>query len=227
MNKLQKHNLTLRQTGKFFNDRLTLDGNVNLIRQSVKNRPTSGGLYLNPLPGLYTIPRGKDMSEYTSGEKFDETRLMPRQVWWRTVTDGLEGNPWWLVNRVTSKDTRTRTIASLSANLKINDWFTVQARGTADYISDRFEQQMWASTSSVLTGGDWDLKTDNGRYAYSNRDEFMLYGDVMAMFNKTWNKISLNAVVGGSINSTKTNDLSMDSHLASLYRPNVFTPTNL
>ena len=227
VNKLQKHNLTLRQTGKFCNDRLTLDGNVNLIRQSVKNRPTSGGLYLNPLPGLYTIPRGMDMSEYTSGEVFDETRLMPRQVWWRSVTDGLEGNPWWLVNRVTSKDTRTRTIASLSANLKINDWFTVQARGTADYISDRFEQQMWASTSSVLTGGDWDLKTDNGRYAYSNRDEFMLYGDVMAMFNKTWNKISLNAVVGGSINSTKTNDLSMDSHLASLYRPNVFTPTNI
>ena len=38
-NKLNKHNLTFRETGKFFNDKLTLDGNVNIIHQSVKNRP--------------------------------------------------------------------------------------------------------------------------------------------------------------------------------------------
>ena len=70
-------------------------------------------------------------------------------------------------------------------------------------------------------------KTDNGRYAYSNHDELMAYADFMAMFNKSWNKISLNAVLGTSINYTKSNTLSMDSHLAGLYHPNVFTPTNI
>ncbi len=86
---------------------------------------------------------------------------------------------------------------------------------------------MWASTSPTLCGGDWDSKTDNGRYAYSNHDELMAYADFMAMFNKSWNKISLNAVWGTSINYTKSNTLSMDSHLAGLYHPNVFTPTNI
>ena len=226
-NKLNKHNLTFRETGKFFNDKLTLDGNVNIIHQSVKNRPTSGGLYLNPLVGLYTFPRGMDMEPYKSGEIWDDVRNMPKHNWYKDVSDGMEGNPYWLVNRVTNQDTRMRTIASLSAALEVTSWMKLQARGTLDYISDRYEQQMWASTSPTLCGGDWDSKTDNGRYAYSNHDELMAYADFMAMFNKSWNKISLNAVLGTSINYTKSNTLSMDSHLAGLYHPNVFTPTNI
>ena len=172
-NKLNKHNLTFRETGKFFNDKLTLDGNVNIIHQSVKNRPTSGGLYLNPLVGLYTFPRGMDMEPYKSGEIWDDVRNMPKHNWYKDVSDGMEGNPYWLVNRVTNQDTRMRTIASLSAALEVTSWMKLQARGTLDYISDRYEQQMWASTSPTLCGGDWDSKTDNGRYAYSNHDELM------------------------------------------------------
>lgn len=226
-NKLNKHNFTFRETGKFFNDKLTLDGNVNFIHQTANNRPTSGGLYLNPLVGLYTFPRGMDMAPYKSGEVWDETRQMPRQTWYKDVSNGMEGNPYWLTNRVTNKDTRIRTIAALSASLDVNSWLKLQGRGTLDYISDRYEQKMWASTSPVLTGGDWDKKTDNGRYVYSNRDELMAYADLMAMFNKDWGKFSFTGVLGGSINYTKTNDLNMDSHLAGLYKPNVFTPTNI
>lgn len=226
-NKLNKHNITFRETGKFFNDKLTLDGNVNFIHQSMKNRPTSGGLYLNPLVGLYTFPRGTDMTQYKDGYVWDEARQMPRQTWYKNANDGMEGNPYWMKNFVTNNDTRVRTIAALSAALDINSWLKLQARGTIDYISDRYEQQMWASTSPVLTGGDWDAKTDNGRYAYSNSDQLMAYADFMATFNKSWDKISLTAVAGASINHTKTNDLSMDSHLAGLYKPNVFTPTNI
>lgn len=226
-NKLNKHNITFRETGKFFNDKLTLDGNVNFIHQAMKNRPTSGGLYLNPLVGLYTFPRGTDMAPYRDGYVWDDARQMPRQTWYKDVSDGMEGNPYWMKNFVTNKDTRIRTIASLSAALEVNSWLKLQARGTIDYISDRYEQQMWASTSPVLTGGSWDDKTDNGRYAYSNSDELMGYADFMAMFNKSWNKFSLNAVAGASINHTKSNSLSMDSHLAGLHHPNVFTPTNI
>lgn len=226
-NKLNKHNITFRETGKFFNDKLTIDGNVNFIHQTMKNRPTSGGLYLNPLVGLYTFPRGTDMTPYKEGSVWDDIRQMPRQTWYKDVNDGMEGNPYWMKNYVTNNDTRIRTIAALSGALEVNEWFKIQARGTLDYISDRYEQQMWASTSPVLTGGDWDSKTDNGRYSYSNSDQLMAYADFMAMFTKSWNKVSLSAVAGASINHTKTNTLSMDSHLAGLHHPNVFTPTNI
>ena len=77
VNKLQKHNITFRETASLFNDRLTLDANVNLMTQKIKNRPTSGGYYMNPLVGLYTFPRGEDLSIYRDNngfEKYDENR---------------------------------------------------------------------------------------------------------------------------------------------------------
>ena len=87
VNKLQKHNITFRETASLFNDRLTLDANVNLMTQKIKNRPTSGGYYMNPLVGLYTFPRGEDLSVYRDNngfEKYDENRSMPLQNWYDT-----------------------------------------------------------------------------------------------------------------------------------------------
>ena len=149
VNKLQKHNITFRETASLFNDRLTLDANVNLMTQKIKNRPTSGGYYMNPLVGLYTFPRGEDLNIYRDNngfEKYDENRSMPLQNWYTDIS-GFSQNPYWLTNRVTSNDKRFRTLASLSANLKINDWFSVQARGNVDYINDNYEQKMYAGTT--------------------------------------------------------------------------------
>lgn len=73
VNKLQKHNITFRETASLFNDRLTLDANVNLMTQKIKNRPTSGGYYMNPLVGLYTFPRGEDLSVYRDNNGFENT----------------------------------------------------------------------------------------------------------------------------------------------------------
>lgn len=58
-NKMQKHNLNFRETARFFDDYLKLDANVNLMTQSIKDRPASGGYYMNPLVGLYRFPRGE------------------------------------------------------------------------------------------------------------------------------------------------------------------------
>lgn len=222
VNKLQKHNLALRETANLFNDRLKLDANVNLISQTIKDRPTSGGYYMNPLVGLYTFPRGKDLGEYRDGnnfEAFDKDRQMPLQNWY-TATSGFEQNPYWLINRVTSKDKRYRALASISANLKITDYLSVQARGNVDFINDKFQQKIYAGTST-------DISHSNGRYIDLNSQEFMTYADIMAMFNKTWNDWSLNAALGSSVNVTKVNSLKLDSGKSGLYKANVFTVPNM
>lgn len=222
VNKLQKHNVTFRETATLFNDRLTLDANVNLMTQKVKNRPTSGGYYMNPLVGLYVFPRGEDLSIYRDNngfERFDSDRAMPVQNWYTNIS-GFTQNPYWLTNRVTSNDKRFRTLASLSANLKVNEWFTLQARGNVDYINDNYDQKMHAGTAT-------DVAHINGRYIKMNRQEFMMYGDFMAMFNKTWNDWTLNAAIGSSINTTKVNSLSLDSGKSGLYKANVFTVPNM
>ena len=221
-NKLQKHNLTFRETASFFNDRLKLDGNATLMTQKIKNSTASGGIYLNPLVDLYSFPRGMDMSEYaTNFEVADPTRNgMPVQNWYTDVSEWSQ-NPYWIKNRVTNTNKRYRAMASLSASLKINDWLTLQARGNADYVSDKFDQKMYASTAPNITGT-YNEKS-NGRYVWSESEQFQIYADVMAMFNKTWNKWSLNAAVGTSINKNKVNSLMLDSKIASLYKPNLFT----
>lgn len=47
-----------------FDKRLKLDGSVNVMKQTVENKPVSGGFYMNPLVGLYRFPRGEDLSYY-------------------------------------------------------------------------------------------------------------------------------------------------------------------
>lgn len=219
-NKLNKHNFTFRETAKLLNNRLTLDGSINLIRQKTDNKPTSGGIYMNPLVGLYNFPRGMSMLEYKNNyELQDEERNMPVQNWPFTIND-YDQNPYWLINRARSEDKRSRIIASVTADLKITDSFSIQARGSIDDIDDKFTQKIFATTSTGIAG-------QNGRYIDYSYNETQLYSDLIATYNQQWNRFSLNAIIGASISDNKTNSLRLDSNTASLYYPNVFTISNI
>lgn len=219
--KFDKHNFNLRTTTGFFKNRLTLDANMNFIVQNIENKPVSGGYYMNPLVGLYTFPRGKDLNEYKeSFEVYNKDRAMHVQNWYTDINDGFEQNPYWLTNRVLSTDTRYRGILLLSANLKINDWLTIQGKGGGDYINDKFRQKMYASTSNSLAG-------ENGRYIDFTFCETMLYGATMLKINKKWDNLELQIDAGATIKHISTNKLRYDSQTASLYFPNVFSIANI
>lgn len=219
-NQLTKHNINLRETAVMFNQRLKLDGNVNVMRQIVKNKPVSGGFYMNPLVGLYRFPRGEDLSYYKDNyEIYDPERKLGIQNW-HTFTEDFEQNPYWIQNRIQSKETRMRSIISLSANLRINSWLTVQARGSVDYISDKMRQKFYASTAPALCGA-------NGRYIEMDYQETLMYGDVMAMAKKKLNDFTLDIAIGGSINDKVVNSTRIDSKNASLKFANVFNLANI
>ena len=219
-NQLTKHNINLRETAVMFNQRLKLDGNVNVMRQIVKNKPVSGGFYMNPLVGLYRFPRGEDLSYYKDNyEIYDPERKLGIQNW-HTFTEDFEQNPYWIQNRIQSKETRMRSIISLSANLRINSWLTVQARGSVDYISDKMRQKFYASTAPALCGA-------NGRYIEMDYQETQMYGDVMAMVKKQLNDFTLDVAIGGSINDKNVNSTRYDSKNASLKYANVFNLANI
>lgn len=219
-NRLAKHNISFRETAGFFNNKLTLDANLTLMTQTLRNRPTSGGYYMNPLVGLYTFPKGEDLSVYKENfEVYDPERNMQRQNWYTSYQD-FEQNPYWLLYRVESKDKRMRAIASLTAKLKVNSWMSLQARGTIDYVNDDHEQKMYATTAPAIAG-------DNGRYITYNYKETLSYGDIMAMVNHEWSDFSFEGAIGASINKTNVSSLRLDSKTASLYYPNVFTVANI
>ena len=219
-NKLSKHNINLRETAVLFNSRLKLDGNVNVMKQTVKNKPVSGGFYMNPLVGLYRFPRGEDLSYYKENyERYDEDRKLNKQNW-HTFTEDFEQNPYWIQNRIQSKDARIRLLLSLSANLKVTDWLTLQARGNLDYSADKLRQKFYASTATALCGM-------NGRYIEMDYQETQMYGDVMAMVKKQLNDFTLDVAIGGSINDRITNSTRIDSKNASLKYANVFNLANI
>ena len=219
-NQLTKHNINLRETAVMFNQRLKLDGNVNVMRQIVKNKPVSGGFYMNPLVGLYRFPRGEDLSYYKDNyEIYDPERKLGIQNW-HTFTEDFEQNPYWIQNRIQSKETRMRSIISLSANLRINSWLTVQARGSVDYISDKMRQKFYASTAPALCGA-------NGRYIEMDYQETLIYGDVMAMGKRKREDFALDVAIGVSINDKNVNSTRYDSKNASLKYANVFNLANI
>lgn len=219
-NRLTKHNVNFRETAVMFKSRLKLDGNVNVMRQVIKNKPVSGGFYMNPLVGLYRFPRGEDLSYYKDNyEEYNADRKLNVQKW-HTFTEDFEQNPYWIVNRIQSKDARMRGIISFSANLKVNSWLTVQARGSVDYISDKLRQQFYASTAPALCG-------ENGRYIEMDYTEMLAYGDVMAMGKKKWENFALDIAVGASINDKTVNSTRYDSKNASLKYANVFNLANI
>ena len=217
---LSKHNINFRETATFYEGRLKIDGNVNLLSQHVKNRPVPGGFYMNPLVGLYRFPRGMDITEYKEHfEVWSEERHLNVQNW-HAPTEDFEQNPYWIQERITSRDQRTRVIASLALNLKITNCFSVQARGNVDYVNDKFRQKYYASTAPALAG-------NNGRYIDSGNEQVQTYGDVIGTYKGKFSDFSLDVSLGVSISRKKANELLYDSKTASLKFANVFNIANI
>ena len=217
---LSKHNINFRETATFYEGRLKIDGNVNLLNQHVKNRPVPGGFYMNPLVGLYRFPRGMDITEYKEHfEVWSEERHLNVQNW-HAPTEDFEQNPYWIQERITSRDQRMRAIDSLALNLKITNCFSVQARGNVDYVNDKFRQKYYASTAPALAG-------NNGRYIDSGNEQVQTYGDVIGTYKGKFSDFSLDVSLGVSISRKKANELRYDSKTASLKFANVFNIANI
>ncbi len=219
-NRLSRHNINLRTTTAFAQQRLKLDANVNLIRQTVHDKPVPGGFYMNPLVGLYRYPRGMDIAPYRERfEIYDPERKLYVQNWIAPTGD-FEQNPYWVVNRIRSEMTRTRVMASLAADWKFCGWLRLKARANVDYVVDRARQRFHASTAPALAGA-------NGRYIESDYDETLFNGEVLALVGRSFGRWDFSATVGASLNDKTVNSLRLDSKTASLYYPNVFTVANI
>lgn len=222
---LNKHNFNFRETANFFNNRLLVDANINLMFQDVKNRPSPGGFYLNPLVGLYKFPRGG----VQGGESFDyyrqnyrimnAERNMYLQNWYTTPTS-FDQNPYWLTNQLPSDDKRYRTIANLSLSFKLNEYFTIQARGNADFVSDAYEMKMFAGTDTSIAG-------TNGRYITDESHDLSVYGDAMLTYQQKIKDFSVNATLGASIKDETGKSIGFDSFGGGLYNPNIFSAGNI
>jgi TonB-linked SusC/RagA family outer membrane protein len=218
-NSLSKNNFSIRQMGKFFGDRLTVNANANYTSQYVTNRPTSG-LYFNPLTGLYLMPRGYDFNEYKNNfEKFDPARNMMVQNW--MTNRDIEQNPYWGLNRNKSKDGNQYMNGSVGLNYKVNNWLSIGSRYNYDRVSSQFDKEIYASTQGTLSHV-------NGRYISIDNLSSQNYGDLIATINtKITDDLTFFANVGTSFTKTSINDETvLDSDPSGLGIANWFTLHN-
>lgn len=221
--KLNRHNITFRNTTKFAKN-LSLDASFQYIHQYMKNRPTLGGQYNNPLFGLYRFPVGQDITPYREEfEVYDPERNLMSQNWIKALDATSDQNPWWVMNRINFEAWRDRIIGSLTLRWDLTPKMYIQARASADYINDRDDHRTSATTPAGLTG------SVNGRYTVKQGSNMTAYGDVLYGYNDKWGDFGLNVTVGGSVKYNESYSLGFDSYNNSggLYYANIFNLANM
>lgn len=217
-NDYQKHNLTLKQSTKFFNDKMKISSNVMFSTEKVNNR-NAAGYGLNPLTGLYMFPRDKDFSSFKENyQVFNADRNMYLQNW--HVNDHLQSNPYWIINKEPKIDLSKRIIASITLEYDIAKNLKFQARGNYDFALHSYEEKHAAGSNPVYVG-------NNGKWLYNKYDVNQIYTDAILTYKGKVGNFSLDATLGATYSESSSSGVNVDSGLNDLLYPNEFSFQNL
>lgn len=196
-NSYKRNNVSLKQSTKLLNDKLTIRSSVMLASEVSNNRMPSG-YYLNPLTGLYMFPRERDFQSFKNNyQVFDDARNMYLQNWF--VVDHHQSNPYWIVNKERRKDLTSRVIASIDLDYAIAKDLTFSVRGNYDYADKSFDQKHSAGSNSTNVH-------PNGSWAYKKYNDKLMYTDAILKYNKKAGDFDFNVIAGGSYQKTVYGD---------------------
>lgn len=220
-NHLKKNNFGIRQTGKFFDDKLSVAVTGNYVVQEIDNRPVNG-LYFNPISGVYSHPRAFSLSDLKNYEVYDPARNMMKQNYpgFATVNESNE-NPYWQINKQKSVDTNNFFNGAIALDYKIADWIHLASRYSYNRTEGNFQKEMFATSATSLVH-------PNGRFINTTTTTSQNYADLMALINtKISDDFSFNGTIGTSINNGKSAGVNLDSGIGGgLVYANIFTLGN-
>ncbi|MBX3240324.1 MAG: SusC/RagA family TonB-linked outer membrane protein [Chitinophagaceae bacterium] len=218
-NTYNRNNVTLNQSTKLLNDKLTLSSNVMFSSELSHNRP-GAGYYNNPLTGLYLFARERDFDDYKNNYyKFNADRNMEVMNWYST--EEKQNNPYWEIDRNSKVAKTTRAIASVKASYSFTDHFKFEARGNIDYANKLFDNR-WAA------GGNSVSVSPNGSWNYQKYEDRYLYTDGIFSYNNTLGNFSVSALLGASYQRSIFEDgMSVANGTNSLIYPNYFAFPNI
>ena len=217
--KFSQNTLSYRNTLKLLNDKLTFDGSLMYSNQDVENRPTSG-LYFSVLSGLYMFPRGLDFNSYKDNYQYlSPTRNLYLQNWFDINYDkGLSGthheqNPYWVLYKNPTAQSRHNVIASVSLKYALTDWLSLSARGNLNKVWNKFERDVYAGTQGVISGQTSTATPfDNGRLIRDENTGLNKYGDILLSGNKKLDEdFDFNFTAGASITDFYNSGYELDA----------------
>lgn len=217
-NTYTKHNVTLNQSSKIFNDKVTISSNVIFSAEEAKNRP-GAGYYNNPLTGLFLFARERNFEDYKNNyQVLNPDRNLYKMNWYST--EEKQNNPYWEINKNSKLDQKNRVIANLKVAYDIAKNLRFEARGNVDYANVVRDNRYAAGGNSVSV-------SPNGTWSYSEFKDKSLYGDAIFTYNNSFGAFSLNALAGASYQKNIFNDgMSVGNGTVALMYPNFFTFSN-
>ena len=218
-NHMNKHNINLKMTSQAFNDKLSLEFNVNYINQKIYNQVPIGGY--SAVTGIISFPVGDDWNKY-KGDKYevwDPVRQMYVQNWpyVRNETFTCQ-NPYWVQKKNQTDNFLNYTNAAFKATYKVTDWLKAMGRVTIDDSFNHFEFRNYASTQATVAG-------PNGGYGIGDDKTDSFYSDLLLIVNKNISQdFNLSGTAGFSHQQGRFRGLDLSSTVpTSLTYPNFFS----
>lgn len=218
-NTYNKNTITLNQSTKFFNDKVTLSSNVIFSAEKSFNRP-GAGYYNNPLTGLYLFARERDFAAYKANyQVFNDVRNMYRMNWYST--EEKQNNPFWEINNNSKLATNSRVIANMKVSYDIAKDLKFEVRGNIDYNNVLLDNRYAAGGNSVSV-------SPNGSWSYTKYNDQSLYADGILTYNKSFGDFSLTGLAGASYQKNTFRDgMSVANGTTALQYPNFFSFSNM
>ena len=193
-NTFNRHNISVNNTTKLFDDKMTLTLDGSYISQTAVDRPGSGS-YFNPLTSVYLFPRGMDFNQYKNYQVFDATRNINIDNWFQPVTSNADyfENPYWIQYRNPVVFGLNRFLGSVTAKYDINSWLNIQARVKLDDANTTNDQRLYAGSNTLFA-------SSTGHYTYSANQSDQVYSDVLLNVNKDLSPdFNITGTLGASI----------------------------
>ncbi|MDR0511454.1 MAG: SusC/RagA family TonB-linked outer membrane protein [Rikenellaceae bacterium] len=225
-NNYERYNFNVRNTGKYFNDKLTLDVSFNYMQQWDRNLVAQGE-YFNPLVPVYLFPRGEEFDYIRNFERFDDVSNIYVQNWDYGDKGMAMQNPYWIINRNLFEHKRKRYVINPSVSYQVLDWLTASVRLRLDNANARNTRKLYATTTGLLAGTN-SKGNLTGNYRQTDLTENQLYLDGILQVDKTFGDYRLNAVAGASLQDWKSITDGLGGtleHVANLFQQtNLFQP---
>lgn len=217
-NTYSKNTVTLNQSTKLLNDKLTLSSNVIFAAEKSYNRP-GAGYYNNPLTGLFLFARERDFAAYKKDyQVFNPDRNMYKMNWYST--EEKQNNPYWELYNNAKLQTSNRVIANVKGSYEIAKHLKFDARANLDYNAV-------VSDFRYAAGGNSVSVSPNGSWSYTDYKDKSLYADGILSYNNNFGDFSLNALAGASYQKNTFRDgMNVSNGTVPLMYPNYFTFAN-
>lgn len=221
-NDFKKNNVTLKQSGKFFNDKVRVSSNIILTDQQIHNK-FMNGYYFNPVFSLYNTPVNTDLHYYDKNyQVYDADRNLNVQNWMISGNSEAIQNPYWILRKNPNDENTKRFIGNGAIEYQITDKLTLSGRGSYDFTRQIYEQKAYATTSAVISSA-------NGAFTSSNMESWQAYADMLLKYdadlNSNWD---LHAILGTAYQKRVIGDGTVvSSGTYGLTIANIFTLQNV